>query len=62
MNITKQDLQDYVAGWLIVNKDDPNFQNLDFNNCFAAIANALSQIECDQDGLKAYVKRKLNKQ
>jgi hypothetical protein len=53
MNITIENFKDYVAGWLCVNEADPNMQNLDINNMKAALANALSQIECDQDGVMA---------
>jgi hypothetical protein len=56
MNITIEDFKDYVAGWLFIKEGDPDMRNLDLNNMKAALANALSQIECDQDGVEARTK------
>lgn len=55
MDINIIDFKDYVGGWLFNSEDFPH--NLDMNNMKAALANALSQIEDDQDGIEAVVKR-----
>lgn len=59
MKISIEDFKDYVAGWLFVNREDPEFKNLDLNNMKAALNNALVCIECDSDGIAPYVRRKL---
>jgi hypothetical protein len=56
MKITIEDFKEYVAGWLFVVDDFPN--NLDDNNMKAALANALSQFDCGQDGIHAIVEHR----
>jgi hypothetical protein len=56
--ITQKDFADYVCGWLFVNPDDPNFFNLDLNNIKAALHNAAFCLDCPNDGIAAYVKRR----
>lgn len=58
MKITIEDFKEYVAGWLFVVDGFPD--NLDDNNMKAALANALSQFDCSQDGICAVVKHKQN--
>ena len=57
MKINKEDFEDYVSGWLFTTEDFPN--DLTMGNMKAALANALSQIECGEDGVKAVKERKL---
>jgi hypothetical protein len=56
--ITKEDFSDYVCGWLFVDPADPNFSNLDLNNIKAALHNAAFCLDCPNDGIAAYVKRR----
>jgi len=51
---TYEQVCNYLAGWFI---SSANSNALSFNEIVAAMSNALSQIECDQDGLAAVVKR-----
>ena len=52
MKITVEDFKEYVSGWLISGHE------LDLCHMKSALKNALSQIECDQDGIEAVTKRR----
>ena len=55
MEINVIDFKDYVAGWLATSWDYPH--NLNINNMKAALHNALSMIEDEQDGIVATTER-----
>ena len=50
--ITVEDFKEYVSGWLISGHE------LDLCHMKSALKNALSQIECDQDGIEAVTERR----
>lgn len=52
MKITVEDFKEYVSGWLISGHE------LDLCHMKSALKNALSQIECDQDGIETVTKRR----
>ena len=52
MKYTKQEIADYVTGWLLYNQDE--FTKLD---AYGAYHNALHQIHCVHDGLEATITR-----
>lgn len=54
--ITKKDLADYVCGWL--EAKNAKSDNLTLNNIKAALHNAAFCLDCPNDGIEAYVKRR----
>lgn len=60
MNISKEDFEDYVSGWLIATFQEHKngIKDLDMNNMKAALGNALNMIEDYEDGILAYKERK----
>lgn len=63
MQITQKDFADYVCGWLTIDPDDPNFEDISLNNMKAALNNALVSLNDYQDGIHAELERKAeNKQ
>ena len=52
MKITAEDFKEYVSGWVISGHE------LDLCHMKSALKNALSQIECDQDGIEAVTERR----
>ena len=53
MKYIKQEIAEYVCGWLSAGCEEH-----DFNDVFAAIKNAALMVDDDQDGIEAYFKRK----
>lgn len=53
MKITVEDFKEYVVGWLLAGRKE-----LEITHMKAALHNALSQIECDQDGVEAVTERR----
>jgi len=52
---TSMEIGDYVTGWLMVTDDGQS----EMENIKAAIHNALLMVEDDQDGLVAYLERRV---
>jgi hypothetical protein len=61
MTFTQQQFFDYIGGFLFVDQDDPNKQQIQLNEIKAALNNALVCIDCDQDGIAAVTERNNNK-
>jgi len=52
MKYTKEQISNYVLGWLGAGNDTH-----DFNDVYAAIKNAALMVDDNQDGIESYVER-----
>jgi hypothetical protein len=56
--ITQKDFADYVCGFLCLTEQDPNLKNLSVENMKIALANSANCLDCPNDGIEAYIKRR----